>query len=88
MFDPNKARRVGADGTVENIPFTEGPTKGKIFSDLQDLGDLLKGASAEDYDEVFIGAPITLLQRYKHLADQMSMNLKRIIDSGTTNNKE
>lgn len=80
-FDPNKARRIGADGEVENVPFTEMQTQGNIFRDLQSLGELLKGANADDYDTVFGTTPGPWLQRYKDLADQMSMNLERIIGS-------
>jgi len=79
IFDLNKARQVGKDGKVENVDLSEGATKGNIGRDLQELGGLLKGATEEDYDAIFEGAPINMLQHFQGMTDQLARNLERII---------
>ena len=90
IFDPNKARRKvdhseepeSVKGReIENIDFSETMTQGMIFRSLQDLEDLLKGATTEDCDKVFGGWGDPVLQKYINFSDQMSMNLKRIIEN-------
>ena len=78
-FNPDKARQIGGHG-VENVPLSNDAVKGNIGSSLQNLGGILKGAEPRDYDEIFEGLPVPLLEHYKDVAEQISDNLKRIIE--------
>ncbi len=80
IFDPNKPKQVGEGGRVENINLGTPEVQGSIFSSLDNLEDLLRSASVEDYDALFGMSSETFLRRYKDLADQISMNLRRIIE--------
>ncbi len=88
MFNPDKARQVGGDSGVENVPLSNYAVKGNIGRSLQGLGGILKGAEPQDYDEIFEGLPVPLLEHYKTVAEQISNNLKRIIESRKTEKGE
>ncbi len=77
-FDPNKARMI-VGGRVENVDFAAGPTRGEVGNNLRNLSGLLKGASPEDYDKIFNGVPLPMLQHFADISEQLTENMKRII---------
>ncbi|MFA5954084.1 MAG: hypothetical protein WC817_00925 [Patescibacteria group bacterium] len=83
-FDPERgAKRVtiGPDGQdfVESIPLDDEEAMSLVLQSLGDLESHLRGARVEDYDTVFASIPEASLERYRHFANQLSMNLERII---------
>ncbi|MEK7479823.1 MAG: hypothetical protein AAB665_00880 [Patescibacteria group bacterium] len=87
IFDPNKARQMGSRD-VENVPLSDDAVRGNIARNLQDLTQILKGVSPADFDEVFRGVPLPMLEHFQSSANQMSTNLNRIVESRRKENKE